>query len=148
VLEHTPFLLSDTVGFIRKLPHHLVEAFKSTLSEAQDSDILLHVVDVSHPHFEDQIQIVNQTLQENKMEDKRTLVVFNKADRLTTEERAVLEETWFGLENAPSVFVSATERWNIEMLREKIVEMVRETHKSKYPDTHYAWEEYEKYGKE
>lgn len=132
--EFVPFLLSDTVGFIRKLPHHLVECFKSTLAEAQESDILLHVIDVSHPQFEDHIRVVNETLQEIKVGEKKMIMVFNKADLLPQEERERLQETWFGLHHAPAVFLSAIERWNIDLLRKYILDTVREVYAEKYPE--------------
>ncbi len=142
VLNYTPFLLSDTVGFIRKLPHHLVECFKSTLFEARDSDILLHVVDVAHPQFEDHIQIVNETLRSIGIDNKNTIMVFNKADLLPPEQRAVLEKTWFAHEHESSVFISATEKWNTEVLRNTLTEKVRAVFCSRYPDTKPEWELY------
>jgi len=146
VFENTPFLLSDTVGFIRKLPHHLVESFKSTLDEVREADILLHVVDVSHPQYEDQIGVVNKTLQELNAFEKPILTVFNKmdlyAERTFDEwlEDSVKEEIlqdlkdkWDQITNNNCVFVSAVERNNIEALRGQILEKVRNQYQVRYP---------------
>ncbi|HEU4575880.1 MAG TPA: GTPase HflX [Chitinophagaceae bacterium] len=146
VFENTPFLLSDTVGFIRKLPHHLVESFKSTLDEVREADILLHVVDISHPNYEEQIGVVNKTLQELNAFDKPTLTIFNKMDRYeqTTfdewlEESTKVEilkdlaERWNRETGGNAVFISATERRNIDELRKTILEKVRTLYKSRYP---------------
>lgn len=146
VFENTPFLLSDTVGFIRKLPHHLVESFKSTLDEVREADILLHVVDVSHPNYEDQFGVVNKTLQELKAFDKPIITIFNKLDQY--EERtfddwlepevkdqilAELREKWIRETNGNCVFVSATERRNIDGLRTSILYKVRDMYRIRYP---------------
>ncbi|MFN9595951.1 MAG: GTPase HflX [Bacteroidota bacterium] len=143
-----PFLLSDTVGFIRKLPHNLVESFKSTLDEVREADILLHVVDVSHPNFEDQIDVVNQTLADIGAADKKVLMVFNKldayryvekdADDLTpaSKENVPLEElkrTWMAKVHGACVFISAAKGINIAELREKLTLMVGEKHQMLYP---------------
>ncbi|HQR93474.1 MAG: GTPase HflX [Bacteroidetes bacterium 24-39-8] len=146
VFENTPFLLSDTVGFIRKLPHHLVESFKSTLDEVREADILLHVVDVSHPQYEDQIGVVNKTLQELNAFEKPILTIFNKmdlyAERTFDEwlEDSVKEEIlqdlkdkWDQITNNNCVFVSAVERNNIEALRGQILEKVRNQYQVRYP---------------
>ncbi len=146
VFENTPFLLSDTVGFIRKLPHHLVESFKSTLDEVREADILLHVVDVSHPRYEEQLGVVNKTLQELEAFEKPTLVIFNKIDRyeantfdpwleesVKQELMSELRERWERETNGSCVFVSATERRNIDDLRRTILEKVRELYKIRYP---------------
>ncbi len=146
VFENTPFLLSDTVGFIRKLPHHLVESFKSTLDEVREADILLHVVDVSHPQYEDQIGVVNKTLQELKAFEKPILTIFNKmdlyAERTFDEwlEDGVKEEIlrdlkdkWDQITNNNCVFVSAVEKNNIEALRGQILEKVRNQYQVRYP---------------
>jgi GTP-binding protein HflX len=146
VFENTPFLLSDTVGFIRKLPHHLVESFKSTLDEVREADVLLHVVDVSHPQYEDQYAVVNQTLQELGVHNKATLTVFNKLDRyaelnfddwLEPEVKAQLlkdlENRWQNETAYHALFVSATEKLNIEELRKKILDKVRELYAVRYP---------------
>ena len=146
VFETTPFLLSDTVGFIRKLPHHLVESFKSTLDEVREADILLHVVDVSAPGYEEQLGVVNKTLQEIKAFEKPILVIFNKIDRyeantfdpwleegVKQEIMSELRERWERETNGNCVFVSATERRNIDDLRRTILDKVRELYKIRYP---------------
>lgn len=138
VVDQVPFLLSDTVGFIRKLPHDLVECFKSTLDEVRESDILLHVVDMSHPAFEEQIQVVNETLASLKAQEKPTIVVFNKIDRLEPEAREQLEKTWWARENAPAVFVSAGGNLGIDTLRQRLLELVRKEYKDKYPHFKFA----------
>lgn len=146
VFENTPFLLSDTVGFIRKLPHHLVESFKSTLDEVREADILLHVVDISHPAYEDQLGVVNKTLQELNAFDKPMLTIFNKMDLY--EERTFdewleestrkeilndLYERWQGETNDNAVFVSAIEKRNLDLLRKTILEKVRAIYRIRYP---------------
>ena len=146
VFEATPFLLSDTVGFIRKLPHHLIESFKSTLDEVREADILLHVVDVSHPGYEEQLGVVNKTLQELKTFEKPTVVIFNKIDSyeantfdpwleegVEQEIMGELKERWERETHGHCVFVSATERRNIDGLRQTILEKVRELYKIRYP---------------
>ncbi len=146
VFENTPFLLSDTVGFIRKLPHHLVESFKSTLDEVREADILLHVVDVSHPQYEEQIGVVNKTLQELKAFEKPMLTIFNKMDLYVEKnfdewlEDSVKEEIlrdlkdkWDLATNGNCVFVSATEKQNLDALRDLILERVREMYAIRYP---------------
>jgi GTPase len=146
VFESVPFLLSDTVGFIRKLPHHLVESFKSTLDEVRESDILLHIIDISHPQFEEQIGIVNKTLQEINAFEKPILLIFNKMDRYeektfdpwlaeTVKKEMIgeLAEKWQRETNGNCVFVSATEKRNIEELRNKILSKVKEIYKIRYP---------------
>lgn len=146
VFENTPFLLSDTVGFIRKLPHHLVESFKSTLDEVREADILLHVVDVSHPQYEDQIGVVNKTLQELKAFEKPILTIFNKMDlyeektfdewledEVKQEILLELREKWERATDHNCVFVSALERKNIDALRELILNKVRDMYQVRYP---------------
>jgi GTP-binding protein HflX len=146
VFENTPFLLSDTVGFIRKLPHHLVESFKSTLDEVREADILLHVVDVSHPRYEEQIGVVNKTLQELHAFEKPTLVVLNKIDlyeeknfdtwlepEVKKEILRELREKWEEATDGNCIFISATERTNIDMLRSFILQKVREIYQVRYP---------------
>ncbi len=146
VFENTPFLLSDTVGFIRKLPHHLVESFKSTLDEVREADILLHVVDISHPQYEEQIGIVNKTLQELKAFDKPILTIFNKMDlyeannfdewlddSIKEDIRRELKEKWMHITEGNCVFVSALERRNIDALRDAILTKVREIYNIRYP---------------
>ncbi len=142
----TPFLLSDTVGFIRKLPHHLVESFKSTLDEVREADILLHVVDASHPQYEDQIGVVNKTLQELKAFDKPILTIFNKMDlyeeknfdewledEVKQEILLELREKWERATDHNCVFISALERKNIDALRELILSRVRDMYQIRYP---------------
>lgn len=146
VFENTPFLLSDTVGFIRKLPHHLVESFKSTLDEVREADILLHVVDVSHPAYEDQLGVVNKTLQELGAAEKPTLTIFNKMDlyeEKTFDEwleestkKEILEDLrdrWNNETGGNAIFISAIERRNLDKLREAILGKVREMYKVRYP---------------
>lgn len=146
VFESTPFLLSDTVGFIRKLPHHLVESFKSTLDEVREADILMHVVDISHPKYEDQIGVVNKTLQELKAFDKPTLTIFNKMDLyeqntfdewlqddVKQEILNDLKEKWRNVTQGNCVFISALERKNIDELRQTILNKVRDLYRIRYP---------------
>jgi GTP-binding protein HflX len=146
VFEQTPFLLSDTVGFIRKLPHHLVESFKSTLDEVREADILLHVVDISHPRYEEQLSVVNKTLAELKCEEKPTITIFNKMDKYEIEtfdqwlEDEVkqdilreLKERWQEETKGNCVFVSATERKNLDGLRQTILNKVRDMYQIRYP---------------
>lgn len=139
VVNQVPFLLSDTVGFLRKLPHDLIECFKSTLDEVRESDILLHVVDLSHPGFEEQIRVVNETLASLEANQKPTIVVFNKIDRLAPEEREALEKTWIARENAPAVFVAAGANINIDTLKTQLLALVRQEYKDKYP--HFKFSE-------
>ena len=146
VFEQTPFLLSDTVGFIRKLPHHLVESFKSTLDEVREADLLLHVVDISHPQYEEQLAVVNKTLAELGCTDKPTVTIFNKMDKfekvtfdewleedVKTDILRELKERWEESTNGNCVFVSATEKSNFEMLRQIILNKVREIYQIRYP---------------
>lgn len=141
VIDTTPFLLSDTVGFIRKLPTQLVESFKSTLDEVREADILVHVVDISHPNFEEQITVVNNTLKDIGVKDKPCYMVFNKIDQYTyepyddfsleakSEKNYTLEEfehSWMSKENTPCIFISAVEKINIEKLRQDILRMVKQ----------------------
>lgn len=155
VLENLPFLLSDTVGFIRKLPTQLVESFKSTLDEVREADLLLHVVDISHPNFEDQIHVVNQTLRDIGAGDKPVFLIFNKIDAYTyvkKEEDDLLPETrenwtleqlqksWIARSNGvPCIFISAKDRTNIDKLRKDIYGMVREIHEGRYPFNNYLY---------
>lgn len=146
VYENTPFLLSDTVGFIRKLPHHLVESFKSTLDEVREADILLHVVDISHPNYEEQIGVVNKTLQELNAFEKPTLTIFNKMDLYEKQtfddwleestKKEILEdlyERWQRETNGHAVFVAAVERRNLDRLRKTILDKVRQLYRIRYP---------------
>lgn len=145
VIDNLPFLLSDTVGFIRKLPHHLVECFKSTLDEVREADILIHVVDVSHPNFEDQINVVNETLQDLGARDKETIMIFNKIDAYVSpapdnegEEPVVLtlddfKHSWMASNNAPAIFISATQKENIEEFKQLLYDKVLAIHSERYP---------------
>ena len=159
VIENLPFLLSDTVGFIRKLPHHLVESFKSTLDEVRDADILVHVVDISHPQFEDQIEIVNKTLQEVcNATDKEMILVFNKIDAFTyvkkdeddltprTRENIPLEElkeTWMAKMEKNCVFISAKKKQNIEELKSMLYEKAKAIHQERFPYNDFLFQKYE-----
>jgi len=145
VLNRLPFLLSDTVGFIRKLPHHLVESFKSTLDEVREADILLHVVDVSHPNFEEQISVVDQTLLELGAADKLQIVIFNKVDCYVPAEHATvsvkdpffieeLRRTWMARSNKLYLFISATQKINMDELKETIFREVYHLHMQRYPN--------------
>jgi len=146
VFENTPFLLSDTVGFIRKLPHHLVESFKSTLDEVREADILLHVVDISHPAYEEQIGVVNKLLQELHAFEKPIVTIFNKMDLYeektfdpwleeSTKKELLndLEERWQRETHGHAVFISATKKRNLDVLRKKILDKVRALYKIRYP---------------
>lgn len=146
VLGHTPFLLSDTVGFIRKLPHHLIESFKSTLDEVREADVLLHVVDISHPKYEEQIAVVNKTLKELDSLDKPIILVFNKMDQYEkktfdqwlpeeVKEQLLeeLKERWQDQTNGKCVFISAIEKTNIKELRQVVLNQVRDLYQKKYP---------------
>lgn len=148
VIENLPFLLTDTVGFIRKLPHGLIESFKSTLDEVREADVLIHVVDVSHPGFEEQIDVVNQTLTEIKVNDKPTIMVFNKIDAYTyirkdeddltpvLRENWSLEDlksSWMGHGDIPSFFISAKEKINIEEFKNEMYDNIKRLHAIRYP---------------
>jgi GTP-binding protein HflX len=154
VLDNLPFLLSDTVGFIRKLPHQLVESFKSTLDEVREADLLLHVVDISHPNFEEQIAVVKETLQEIGAADKPVFLIFNKIDAYTyvpkdeddltpaTKENRTLDElknSWIAKANTPCIFISARERTNIDKFRKDLYGMVREIHAGRYPFNNFLY---------
>jgi GTP-binding protein HflX len=137
VIDNLPFLLSDTVGFIRKLPHNLIESFKSTLSEVKEADILLHVVDVSHPNFEDHMHVVNETLKEMEALDKPMIVVFNKVDAYKLEEGKMSIEdfrnSWMSKDNSPAIFISALQKENVEEFRALLYEKVKELHTARFP---------------
>lgn len=154
VIENVPFLLSDTVGFIRKLPHQLVESFKSTLDEVREADILMHVVDISHPNFEEQIRVVKQTLQEIGAGEKPTFMVFNKIDaykyveqdEFSIEEKKPenysleeLKHSWMYKENTPAIFISAKEKLHIDKLRNDLYKMVAEIHAGRWPFDNFLW---------
>lgn len=160
IIDNLPFLLTDTVGFIRKLPTHLVNSFKSTLDEVRDADILVHVVDISHPQFEEQIDIVNKTLAEicGKDSDKKMIVVFNKIDAFTykpkddddltprTRENISLDElkaTWMARMNDDCVFISAKEQINIDELKNKIYEKAKEVHITRFPYNDFLFQKYD-----
>src|SRR6201992_2755071 len=143
VIENVPFLLSDTVGFIRKLPHHLVECFKSTLDEVREADILIHVVDISHPNFEDQIHTVNETLKELGAVDKKVITVFNKIDaykpiQTNPEEHASeltledFKQSWMAKNNSPAIFISALKKENVDEFRAMLYEYVKAIHTVRY----------------
>ncbi len=154
-IGNLPFLLSDTVGFIRKLPHSLVESFKSTLDEVRDSDLLIHVVDISHPGFEEQITIVNETLSELGVSKKPVLMIFNKVDAYRYEKKddddltpatrrnitlEEMERTWMSKnENGKSVFISAKSKWNVENLRNLIYSEVSALHAIRYPYNNFLY---------
>ena len=154
VIENLPFLLTDTVGFIRKLPHGLVESFKSTLDELREADLLVHVVDISHPNFEEQIKVVNNTLAEIKANDKPMLLLFNKIDAYTyipqeeddltpkTRENWSLEDlkqTYLSNESQDTVFISAKNKENIEELRQLIYDRVKTIHAIRYPYNNFLY---------
>ncbi len=154
VIENLPFLLSDTVGFIRKLPHHLVESFKSTLDEVREADILIHVVDISHPRFEDQMNVVNETLKELGANDKPTLLLFNKIDAFTyihkeeddltpaTEKNHSLEQlkkSWMSKLSTPCLFISAMQKENVEELRKCLYGLVSKLHLKRYPHNKFLY---------
>ena len=156
VVGNLPFLIADTVGFIRKLPHSLVESFKSTLDEVRESDILMHVVDISHPGFEEQIEVVNRTLNEIKAGEKPMIYVFNKIDAFTfvekqeddlspkTKSNISLEEwesSWMAKNNTPSLFVSALKKQNIEDLKKTLYEEVKKIHITRFPFNDFLYDE-------
>lgn len=149
VIQNLPFLLTDTVGFIRKLPHHLVESFKSTLDEVRDADVLVHVVDISHPNFEDQIHVVNETLKDLEALDKPTIMVFNKIDAFTYVKKEEddltpitrsnysledLKKMWMAKSDHPTIYISAAKKINIEELKDQMYETIKAMHLSIYPN--------------
>ena len=155
VFENVPFLLSDTVGFIRKLPHHLVECFKSTLDEVREADILIHVVDISHPNFEDHINTVNETLKELGAIDKEMITVFNKIDNYNPVEieqdwevenedkpkmtLADFRRSWMAKHNSPAIFISATEKENIDEFKDAIYQRVKAVNQQIYPFNNFLY---------
>lgn len=159
IIDNLPFLLTDTIGFIRKLPTHLVDSFKSTLDEVRDADILVHVVDISHPQFEEQIGVVNRTLQEVcESKDKPMILVFNKVDAFTyvkkddddltprLRENIPLEElkqTWMAKMNDNCIFISARERINIDELKSRLYEMAKEIHMKRFPYNDFLFQKYD-----
>ena len=158
VIDNLPFLLSDTVGFIRKLPHDLVESFKSTLDEVREADILLHVVDISHPNFEEQIEVVNRTLQEIGAQLIPTYVVFNKIDNYQYEPQDPydlspasrinisledLKKSWIAKNNLPCIFISAKEHTNIDEFRSLIYEKAKAIHAERYPYNNFLFDKFD-----
>ncbi len=158
VVDNIPFLLSDTVGFIRKLPHHLIESFKSTLDELNEADILIHTVDISHPNFEEQYDVVNETIQSIVKEDKPIIVVFNKIDNYTFEEKDEFDLSERTLKNTPleelkktymsklsgnCIFISAKEKTNIEEFKLSLYQIVKEIYSKKYPYSNFLFEKYD-----
>ena len=159
IIENLPFLLTDTIGFIRKLPTHLVDSFKSTLDEVRDADILVHVVDISHPQFEEQIEVVNRTLQDVcQSKDKPMLMVFNKIDAFTYKKKDdddltprsrenipldELKQTWMAKMNDNCIFISARERLNIDELKHRLYEMAREVHIQRFPYNDFLFQKYD-----
>ncbi len=158
VIDNLPFLLADTVGFIRKLPTDLVDSFKSTLDEVREADLLVHVVDISHPDFEEQISVVEKTLGELGCADKPSMIVFNKIDAYTwvekepddltppTKENVTLDElrkTWMAKMDDSCLFISAREKQNIDELRDVLYKRVRELHVQKYPYNDFLYQDYE-----
>lgn len=158
IIDNLPFLLSDTVGFIRKIPHDLVDSFKSTLDEVREADLLLHVVDISHPEFEDQLHVVEQTLAELGCGDKPVVIIFNKVDAYTwvekdaddltpaTRENVTLEElqrTWMAKVGSDGIFISARERIGIEELRTLMYQRIKQLHVQKYPYNDFLYEHYD-----
>ena len=158
IIENLPFLLSDTVGFIRKLPHHLVESFKSTLDEVREADLLLHIVDISHPNFEEQLEVVTETLRSIDPTEKPTIIIFNKIDAFTytpkdeddlspvTRENIsldVLKKTWMAKMNDNCIFISAKEKLNIDELKTLLYNKVKAIHVERYPYNDFLFQQYE-----
>lgn len=154
VIENLPFLLSDTVGFIRKLPHQLVESFKSTLDEVREADILVHIVDISHPAFEEQLDVVNQTMREIGVDSKPTLLVFNKMDAYHWIEKSefdampetkqnlsldALKQTWMAKSNSPCIFISAKQKSNIVEFKKQLYDLIADTHRVRYPKDNFLY---------
>jgi GTP-binding protein HflX len=157
VIDNLPFLLSDTVGFIRKLPHHLVQSFKSTLDEVREADLLLHVVDISHPNFEEQLEVVNKTLQEIDPTEKTMILVFNKIDAFSytpkdeddlgaiKRENISLDElkaTWMEKMNGNCIFISAREKQNIDDLKHLMYDKVKAIHIQRFPYNDFLFQNY------
>ncbi len=161
IIDNLPFLLSDTVGFIRKLPTDLVESFKSTLDEVREADLLLHIVDISHPDFEEQIQVVEKTLADLKCGDKPTMIIFNKIDAYTYVEKAAddltpktkenitlpeLMNTWMAKLDENCMFISAKEKTNLEELKNRVYAKVKELHVQKYPYNDFLFQRHDEQG--
>ncbi len=158
IIENLPFLLSDTVGFIRKLPTNLIESFKSTLDEVREADLLIHVVDVSHPNFEEQLEVVNQTLKEIDPREKPTILIFNKIDAFTYTPKDEddlspirrenlslddLKKTWMSKMHDNCLFISAREKQNIDQLKELMYNKIKEIHVERYPYNDFLFQKYE-----
>ena len=158
IIDNLPFLLSDTVGFIRKLPTNLIESFKSTLDEVREADLLLHVVDISHPNFEEQLEVVNQTLKEIDKTEKPVILIFNKIDAFTytpkdeddlspvRKENISLDElkkTWMSKLHDNCIFISAREKTNIDELKELLYKKVKQIHVERYPYNDFLFEKYD-----
>lgn len=154
ILDNVPLLLSDTVGFIRKLPHGIIESFKSTLDEVREADILIHMIDISHPEFEEQINVVNQTLTDINAFNKRTIYVFNKIDKYSFVEKEKfdltpclkenisldeLKKTWMAKTNHPSIFISALKKHNLEELKEILYHEVKQIHRKRFPYDNFLY---------
>ena len=161
IIDNLPFLLSDTVGFIRKLPTDLVDSFKSTLDEVREADLLLHVVDISHPDFEEQIKVVEKTLADLDCNDKPTMLVFNKVDAYTwtekdaddltpaTKENISLEDlmnTWMARMDENCIFISARQKTNLDEFRKVLYDRVRKLHVQKYPYNDFLFQKYDEDG--
>ena len=157
-IKNVPLLLADTVGFIRKLPHHLVESFKSTLDEVREADVILHVVDISHPQFEDQIRVVNETLGELMDNSKPTITVFNKIDAFTYTKKEEddltpierknysledLKQMWMSKQEGETVYISAKSKENIEELKEKIYGIAKDIHSARFPFNDFLYQDFE-----
>ncbi len=157
IIDNLPFLLSDTVGFIRKLPHHLIQSFKSTLDEVREADLLIHVVDVSHSNFEEQLEVVNETLKEIDPQEKPSILVFNKIDAFSyvpkdeddlspvrKENRSLdeLMKTWMGKMHDNCIFISARKKENIEELKELMYQKIKEIHVERYPYNDFLFQKY------
>ena len=162
VIDNLPFLLSDTVGFIRKIPTDLVDSFKSTLDEVREADLLLHVIDISHPDFEEQIDVVNRTLADLGCAEKPVIIVFNKVDAYTWTEKEAddltpagsenvslveLQQTWMNKMGENCIFISARERLNIDELRDLLYNRVRQLHVQKYPYNDFLFNQYDSDGR-
>ena len=160
IIGNLPFLLTDTVGFIRKLPHHLIESFKSTLDEVREADLLLHVVDISHPNFEDQLEIVKQTLLEIDPKEKPVILLFNKVDAFSyqpkeeddltpsTRENISLEElmaSWISKLHDNCIFISAREKLNIDTLKDLLYDKIKTIHVERYPYNDFLFQNYEEH---
>lgn len=157
-IKNVPLLLADTVGFIRKLPHHLIESFKSTLDEVREADVILHVVDISHPQFEEQMQVVNETLAELCKETKPTIMVFNKIDAFRYVQKDEddltpvlrenyslddLKQMWMSKQGGETVYISAAKKENIEELKEKLYAIVKEIHSARFPYNDFLYQDYD-----